>query len=74
VFHGRLAAIAMIDLGGRCGRLPADGSSGVVARVIETPWTGSATPDAARHRGAASSADAGLGRRAVGTPVQAQQR
>jgi hypothetical protein len=29
----------------------ADGGSGVVARVVETPWTGSATPDAVRRRG-----------------------
>jgi hypothetical protein len=38
----------------------ADGGSGVVAGVVETPWTGSATRDAVRHRDAASSADAGL--------------
>jgi hypothetical protein len=38
----------------------ADGGSGVVAGVAETPWTGSATRDAVRHRDAASGADAGL--------------
>jgi hypothetical protein len=38
----------------------ADGGSGVVAGVVETSWTGSATRDAVRHRGAASSAHAGL--------------
>ena len=38
----------------------ADGGSGVVAGVVETPWTGSATRDAVRHRDAQSSADAGL--------------
>jgi hypothetical protein len=45
----------------RSGRLASvDGSSGVVARVVETPWTGSATRDAARHRAAETSAHAGL--------------
>jgi hypothetical protein len=38
----------------------ADGGSGVVAGVAETPWTGSATQDAVKHRDAASGADAGL--------------
>ena len=38
----------------------ADGGSRVVARVVETPWTGSATRDAARHCDASSSAHAGL--------------
>ena len=38
----------------------ADGGSGVVAGVAETPWTGSATRDAVKHRDAASGADAGL--------------
>jgi hypothetical protein len=37
-----------------------DGSSAVVRGVVETPWTSSATPDAARHRDASSSAHAGL--------------
>lgn len=60
VFHGRQVAIAVIDFGRQA---HADGSSGVLARVVETPWTISATPDAARHRGAASSAGAGLDRR-----------
>jgi hypothetical protein len=41
----------------------ADGSSRVVAPVVETPWTGSATRDAVRHCGAESSAHAGLHRR-----------
>jgi hypothetical protein len=38
----------------------ADGSFWVVARVVETSWTGSATRDAVRRRDAGSSADAGL--------------
>src|SRR6185437_4540566 len=38
----------------------ADGGSGVVAGVVETPWTGSDTRDAVRHRDPASSANAGL--------------
>src|SRR5689334_22962064 len=38
----------------------ADGSFWVVARVVETSWTGSATGDAVRRRDAGSSADAGL--------------
>ena len=42
----------------------ADGSSGVVAPVAETPWTSSATRDAVRHRDAESSADSGLDRHA----------
>ena len=29
----------------------ADGGSGVIAGVVETPWTGSATRDAVRHVG-----------------------
>jgi hypothetical protein len=37
-----------------------DGSFAVVTRVVETPWTGGAIRDAARHRGAQSSAHAGL--------------
>src|SRR5262249_1887280 len=36
------------------------GGSGVVAGVVETSWTGSATRDVARHFDTASSADAGL--------------
>src|SRR5215469_16256840 len=48
----------------RSGRLArADGGLGVVANVVETPWTGSATGDAMRRRGAESSAAAGLNRR-----------
>ena len=44
----------------RSGRLArADGGSGVVAGVVETPWTGGASRDAVRHRDAGSSADAG---------------
>ncbi len=38
----------------------ADGISGVVTGVVETPWTGSETRDATRHCGASSSAHAGL--------------
>jgi hypothetical protein len=30
----------------------ADGGCGVVADVVETPWTGGAIRDVARHRGA----------------------
>jgi hypothetical protein len=33
---------------------------GVVAGVVETPWTGGAIRDAVRHRDAVSSADTGL--------------
>jgi hypothetical protein len=38
----------------------ADGGCGVVAGVVETPWTGSDTRDAVRHRDVACSANAGL--------------
>ena len=45
--------------GGRPAPQPA-ARPGVVTRVVETPWTGSATRDAVRHRGAECRADAGL--------------
>ena len=46
------------------GRLArADGGWRVVATVVKTPWTGSASQDAAGRRDAGSSADAGLDRR-----------
>jgi hypothetical protein len=44
----------------------ADGGFGVVAGVVETPWT--ATRDAVRHRDAASSANAGLERQNAAEP------
>jgi hypothetical protein len=42
------------------GQLVLIGGSGVVAGVVETPWTGSANRDKVRQRDAASSANAGL--------------
>jgi hypothetical protein len=44
-------------------RAHADADSVVVARVVETLWTGRVTRDVMRHRNAESSADAGLDRR-----------
>ena len=55
-----------------------EGSCGVVADVVETPWTGSETRDVARHYSASSSAHAGLGRRSdppwMGTGLLITQR
>ena len=47
VFHGPQVTIAVIDFGRQA---HADGSSGVVARVVETSWTGGAARDVVRQR------------------------
>ena len=57
VFRSRQVGTAAISFGQLA---HADGSSRVVAPVVETPWTGSATRDVARHSNAASSANTGL--------------
>src|SRR5690348_18353545 len=57
-----VAAHGTPDRRSGCRLARADGGSGVVADVVETPWTGGASRDAVRHRGAVSSADAGLPR------------
>src|SRR5690349_6229128 len=59
IINGRGVGCRCARVGSASGRLAhPDCSSGVVARVAETPWTGSATRDAVRRHDTVSIADA----------------
>ncbi len=83
--HGRLVSSPQVaaahgapDRRSGCRLARADGGSGVVAGVVETPWTGGASRDAVRRCDAVSGADAGLPRRSeslwTGTVLLITQR